>query len=161
MIRTKAGDFMNKKIRMITIITAIFIIFNIFNANISLARQVSQFSESMLEGGGGSSSSSGSSSGSTSLTIDPDDYNPSIDPITTDDTTEVFAKAGVILGAVRNISAVVAVITLMIIGLKYMFGSVEQKANYKATMMPYIIGCVLAVAGTTIVTFIYNAVYDL
>lgn len=94
-------------------------------------------------------------------TINPNDYDPSKTPITTDDTDEVFSKAGIILGAVRNISAVVAVITLMIIGLKYMFGSVEQKANYKATMMPYIIGCVLAVAGTTIVTFIYESVYGL
>ena len=58
----------------------------------------------------------------------------------------------------RNVSVVVAVISLMIIGLKYIFGSVEEKANYKATMMPYIIGCVLAASGTTIVTFIYNAV---
>lgn len=94
-------------------------------------------------------------------TINPNDYDPSKTPITTDDTDEVFSKTGIILGAVRNISAVVAVITLMIIGLKYMFGSVEQKANYKATMMPYIIGCVLAVAGTTIVTFIYESVYGL
>lgn len=153
MICTKAGDFMNKKIRMITIITAIFIIFNMFNVNISLAGPgSSQFYQSMVEGGGGSSS--------TSTTINPDDYDPSKNPITTDDTEQVFQKAGIILGAVRNFSAIIAVITLMIIGLKYMFGSVEQKANYKATMMPYIIGCVLAVAGTTIVSFIYNTVYN-
>ncbi len=85
-----------------------------------------------------------------------DTYKPS--DLTKDDTNIAFDKAGIILGAVRNISVVVAVISLMIIGLKYMFGSVEEKANYKATMMPYIIGCVLAASGTTIVTFIYNAV---
>ena len=65
---------------------------------------------------------------------------------------------GVVLGAIRNISVVVAVITLMIIGFKYILGSVEEKANYKATMMPYIIGCILAVSGTTLVSFIYNSV---
>ena len=64
------------------------------------------------------------------------------------------------LGAIRNISAVVSVIVLMVIGFKYILGSVEEKANYKQTMMPYIIGCVMAVAGTTLVTFIYNAVID-
>ena len=160
MIRMKVGGFMNKKIRMITIIIAIFIIFNIFSVNISSAALGSQISpDFMIEGGGGSGSSSSSSSSSMSTTIDPDKYKP--DSPTTDDASELFSKAGVILGAIRNISAIVAVITLMIIGLKYMFGSVEQKANYKATMMPYIIGCVLAVAGTTLVTFIYNAVYDL
>ena len=62
-----------------------------------------------------------------------------------------------ILGAIRNISIVVSVITLMIIGLKYIIGSAEEKANYKETMIPYIIGCILAVSGTTIVSFIYNA----
>jgi hypothetical protein len=47
----------------------------------------------------------------------------------------------------------------MIIGFKYIIGSVEEKANYKATMLPYIIGCVLAVSGTSIVSFIYNAIH--
>ena len=83
-------------------------------------------------------------------------YKPS--DLTNDDTKVAFDKAGIILVAVRNVSVVVAVISLMIIGLKYMFGSIEEKANYKATMMPYIIGCVLVASGTTIVTFIYNAV---
>lgn len=89
--------------------------------------------------------------------IDPNDYRP--DDPTTGDAAIMTGKAGVIIGIVRNISAVVAVIALMVIGLKYMFGSVEEKANYKATMMPYIIGCVMAVAGTTLVSFIYDAMH--
>ena len=76
--------------------------------------------------------------------INPNDYQP---------------KASIILGAIRNISVVVSVIILMVIGFKYIIGSVEQKANYKQTMVPYIIGCIMAVAGTTIVSFIYNAVH--
>lgn len=87
--------------------------------------------------------------------INPDSYNP--DSITGEDARLVFAKTSMILGAIRNISVVVSVIALMVIGLKYIFGSVEEKANYKQTMMPYIIGCIMAVAGTTIVSFIYNA----
>ncbi len=90
--------------------------------------------------------------------INPDDYDPSKNPLTTTDAEKVTKKVGVVLGAIRNFSAVVSVIALMIIGLKYMLGSVEEKANYKATMMPYIIGCVMAVAGTTLVSFIYDAV---
>ncbi len=89
--------------------------------------------------------------------INPDDYKPS-DP-TTDDAVEVVAKIGIVLGFIRNISAIVSVIVLMIIGFKYMIGSVEQKANYKASMMPYIIGCIMAVAGTTLVSFIYNMIH--
>lgn len=87
--------------------------------------------------------------------VNPDDYNPS--SLTDDDTKLAFAKTQMILGAIRNISIVVSVITLMIIGLKYIIGSAEEKANYKETMIPYIIGCILAVSGTTLVSFIYNA----
>lgn len=84
-------------------------------------------------------------------------YRP--DDPTINEAREMTEKAGIIIGIVRNISAVVAVIVIMVIGVKYMFGSVEDKANYKATMMPYIIGCVMAVAGTTLVSFIYYAIH--
>lgn len=89
--------------------------------------------------------------------IDPNDYQPG--EMTGNDSKTIVAKASIILGAIRNISVVVSVIILMVIGFKYIIGSVEQKANYKQTMVPYIIGCIMAVAGTTIVSFIYNAVH--
>lgn len=92
----------------------------------------------------------------TFATINPDDYNPG-NTITSADTVKIYKKTNVILGAIRNISIVVSVIVLMVIGLKYIIGSVEEKANYKQTMIPYIIGCIMATAGTTIVSFIYNA----
>lgn len=89
--------------------------------------------------------------------INPNTYKPT-DP-TTDDALTVVGKVGIILGAIRNISVVVSVIVLMIIGFKYMIGSVEEKANYKASMLPYVIGCILAISGTTIVSYIYNAIH--
>ena len=89
--------------------------------------------------------------------IDVDKYKPSTD-VTDADQKLVKSKVGIVLGIIRNISAVVAVISLMVIGLKYIFGSVEEKANYKQTLLPYVIGAVLAVTSTTIVSFIYNAV---
>ena len=89
--------------------------------------------------------------------INPDTYKPS-DP-TTEEAKQVTQKVGIILGVVRNASVIVAVIVLMIIGIKYMLGSVEEKANYKATMIPYIIGCLMAVAGSTLITYIYDVVH--
>ena len=89
-------------------------------------------------------------------TIDPSTYKPS--DIAEADYVDAFNKAGFILGAIRNISAIVSVIILMVIGIKYMIGSVEEKAEYKKSMMPYIIGCVMAVSGTALVSFIYNSV---
>ena len=88
--------------------------------------------------------------------INPDDYKP--DALDTSQAGTLISKAGIILGIIRNISVIVAVICLMLIGIKYIFGSVEEKANYKASLMPYVIGFVISIAGTTIVTFIYNAV---
>lgn len=90
--------------------------------------------------------------------VSPGDYKPS--SITTSEYQTAFTKAGIVLGAIRNVSAVVAVIALMIIGIKYMIGSVEERAEYKKTLIPYVIGCVLVVSITTIVSFIYNAVKD-
>ena len=37
-----------------------------------------------------------------------------------------------------------------------MLGSVEEKAEYKKSFMPLIIGIILVVSATTIATFIFN-----
>lgn len=85
--------------------------------------------------------------------LSPEDYKPN--QIT--EMAYAFSKASIVLGFIRNISIVVSVIVLMTIGVKYIIGSVEEKANYKQTMVPYVIGCIMAVSGTTLVAFIYNA----
>ena len=94
---------------------------------------------------------------SQTFAIDPEKYKP-------DDPTEQEAKAmtdkvEIILGAVRNISVVVSVIAIMIIGVKYMLASVQEKARYKETMLPYIIGFLMAIVGATLVSYIYSAVH--
>ena len=66
------------------------------------------------------------------------------------------AKTGKIMGLIRNISVVASVIILMILGVKFMLGSVEEKAEYKKSFMPLIIGIILVVSATTIATFIFN-----
>ena len=49
-------------------------------------------------------------------------------------------------------------IGIMLIGIKYMLGSVEEKAEYKKTMIPYIIGCIFIFSISTIVSVIYSLV---
>ena len=63
---------------------------------------------------------------------------------------ELKQKTGNVLGIVQVIGSVVSVIILMAIGIKYMLGSVEEKAEYKKTLMPYLIGAALVFSGTTI-----------
>ena len=104
------------------------------------------------EGGGQSSSSSSSSSIGTSDTVDTDAYKPK-------DTTPGSAytnAVGNILGAIQYIGTIVSVLVLAVLGVKYMLGSVEQKAEYKKDMLPYIIGAVLLFSGTNLAQFIYS-----
>ena len=57
---------------------------------------------------------------------------------------------------IQVVGVVVAVIVLLVIGIKYMIGSASEKAEYKKTMIPYIVGAVLVFAGTSLVKVIYS-----
>lgn len=72
------------------------------------------------------------------------------------DMTNVKETAQSVMGAIRNISIIAAVIVLLVIGVKYILGSVEEKAEYKKTFMPLIIGIVIIVSATSLVTFIFS-----
>ena len=76
---------------------------------------------------------------SFSFVLNPGGYEPAS---TTDasQTTQLQNIANDIISPLRFIGTIVSVIALMIIGVKYMLGSVEEKAEYKKTMKPYIIG---------------------
>lgn len=78
------------------------------------------------------------------------------DKITYGDAGTLTSKAGQIMGMIRNVAVIAAVIILMILGVKYMLGSVEEKAEYKKSFIPLIIGIVLVVSATAIATFIFN-----
>ncbi|MBR3254880.1 MAG: TrbC/VirB2 family protein [Clostridia bacterium] len=66
------------------------------------------------------------------------------------------------IGSIMNIVAIVgsgiAVIALIVLGIKYMMGSVEEKAEYKKTMMPYVIGALMVFGASAIVGFIAGAI---
>ena len=85
----------------------------------------------------------------------PDDFNPST---TRTDEVKLKQKAGIILGYINVIGVVISVITLAVIGIKYMLGSVEEKAEYKNTIMMYLIGAFLIFGVTTVPNLIYKAV---
>ena len=66
------------------------------------------------------------------------------------------SRVGKILGVIKVIGTVVSVATLMVIGIKYMIGSVEEKAEYKKTLVPYIIGAGILFSGTLLPELIYK-----
>lgn len=61
-----------------------------------------------------------------------------------------------IIAVVRIVGVVIAVVILLILGIKYMMGSAEEKADYKKSMIPYIVGAVLVFASTAIVGVVYD-----
>lgn len=64
--------------------------------------------------------------------------------------------AGRILGAIQNIGIIAAVIIAAVIGLKYILGSAEERAEYKQTLVPYVIGLVLLVTIPTVANILYK-----
>lgn len=65
-------------------------------------------------------------------------------------------KIGKILGYINVVGIVVSVVALILIGLRYMLGSVEEKAEYKKTLIPYIIGAFILFTGTLVPNLIYT-----
>lgn len=61
-----------------------------------------------------------------------------------------------IFTAVSNVGIVASVVVIAIIGVKYMLGSVDEKAKYKETLMPYLIGAFLVFGASTIGKIVYN-----
>lgn len=61
-----------------------------------------------------------------------------------------------IIGTVRTVGSLISVIVLIILGIKYMIGSVEERAEYKKTMTPYVIGAVLVFGITNILAIVVD-----
>ena len=55
-----------------------------------------------------------------------------------------------IIGIVTVVGMVASVLVLVVLGIKYMMGSAEEKAEYKKTMIPYLIGAILVFAASAI-----------
>lgn len=76
-------------------------------------------------------------------------------------SSEITNLGQKIIGAIQVIGIVIAVVVLLVLGIKYMVGSAEEKAEYKKTMMPYVVGALLIFAASTIVNVLYNVIENL
>lgn len=93
-------------------------------------------------------------------TFDPDYYEPKS---TTNviNASQLETLGNKIIGVVQVIGSAISVIALVIIGIKYVLGSVEEKAEYKQTLKPYLIGAVLLFGITNLLAIIQNIVLNL
>lgn len=73
--------------------------------------------------------------------IDPGNFEP---PDLTDDDTEIVtSKISPIVTIIRTIGFIVLIVTIILIGLRFMLGSIEEKADYKKSMIPFLIGAII------------------
>ena len=77
---------------------------------------------------------------------------------TAGETGTIATKAANIVATLRNIAAIIAVVIIAILGIKYMLGSVEEKAEYKKSFMPLIIGVAVVMLALQIAAMIFNMV---
>lgn len=59
-----------------------------------------------------------------------------------------------IIGIIQIIGTITSVLVLAILGIKYMLGSAEERAEYKKSMTPYLIGAVMVFAITNLLGII-------
>ena len=55
-----------------------------------------------------------------------------------------------LIGIITTVGVVVAVIILLVLGIKYMMGSASEKAEDKQTRIPYLVGAILIFGASAI-----------
>ena len=96
-------------------------------------------------------------SGGRNYIINPDYYNPGVDS-DVKNASKLLTMAQKIIAYLSAVGTIISVISLAIIGIKYLIASVEEKAEYKKNMIPYITGLLLLFGTTVIVSIISEIV---
>ena len=72
------------------------------------------------------------------------------------DNSSVIKIGNTVVWIVRTVGSAISILMLSILGIKYLMGSVAEKAEYKQTMWPYLVGALLIFAGANITNIIYK-----
>ena len=80
----------------------------------------------------------------------PDSIIGEMDKATGGTDTGIATIGGNIVNMLTTAGIVIAVIVLLILGIKYMMGSASEKAEYKKTMIPYLVGAILIFGASAI-----------
>ena len=141
-----------KKVLKITII--LMMIFTIFAQVSNVYANYGKGTDG--SGGGGQTSSSSTGGQSTKWSEKSTDWWKPTDPDIGE--SNYIDKANIITTVIRNIGIVVSVIALMIIGIREMTASAEEKSIIKQSMPGYILGAVMVGAISFLPSLIYNIV---
>lgn len=89
--------------------------------------------------------------------INPDSYKPDSQSDVTG-ATNFLNMANKLIGIVQIVGSIISVIALILIGIRYIMGSVEERAEYKKTLKPYLIGAIMVFAITNLLAIIQKIV---
>ena len=87
-------------------------------------------------------------------TIRPSDINGNTKALASEGEFKMAARS--IISILDVGGTILAIVIILIIGIQYMKGSLEQKAQYKETLIPYTIGCLFLFLGPKIAGIIYR-----
>lgn len=88
--------------------------------------------------------------------VKPDKYNGTVSEGKKVDTSSIDNLGNNIINIVSTVATIASVLVLIVLGIKYMMGSAEEKAEYKKTLLPYIIGAIMVFAAASLATVIFN-----
>ena len=91
------------------------------------------------------------------MDINPDSYKPT-SKTTSTQADKIKKISNDIIGPLKFIGNIVSVVALISIGIKYILGSVEERAEYKKTLLPYLIGAVMVFAITNLLSILVDVI---
>ena len=84
--------------------------------------------------------------------INPEKYNSS--GPSDSDVAEMYKFGGSVAGVIQVVGTAVSVGAMLIIGIRYVMASADEKAEYRDRMIPYFIGAVLLFGAVNIIKII-------
>ena len=72
------------------------------------------------------------------------------------ETTRLDSFGQSIVKVLSTIGSIASVLVLIVLGIKYMMGSAEEKAEYKKTLIPYVLGAIFVFAASIIANVIFT-----
>lgn len=89
-------------------------------------------------------------------TVSSDSILGSVSATTPTNTTNILTLVNKILGFLQWAAIIGGVLIITILGIKYMMGSLEEKADYKKSMIPLIVGIIVVMGATTIANILFK-----
>ena len=71
-------------------------------------------------------------------------------------TEKISSVGNSLVKILQAVGITISVVILIVIGIKYMLGSPEEKSEYKKTMIPYVVGAALIFTASALAQIIYD-----